>query len=493
MRTLPLLLRATAVAAVAGLGLLNVPASPAALASPALARGPIVLSVPIAESSPLGRTIAPVPVSAGDSNPGQTLTFSATGLPPGLSISSTGAMTAAITGALPGAITDAASYPVTVTATDSTGASGSASFTWDLHGTISVPQMPQQWVQIGAPVHLQIPAADPVPGQTLTFSLDFIDDTLPPGLSMTSGGLVTGSILRLPPGFSNDIGYWNEAVTVSDGLGAEASAVLGFAAFIGPGLSAPGEMTSAIRGRCMDDAGNGSANGNRVVLWKCNGSAAQQWQAFQDSSLEIHGKCLSAAGGRTKNGTPVVLGTCQDRIPADSWFYSSNGQVQNWLGRCLQDPGAKTRNGTVLELRTCDNTPRAAQRWSLPTGAITSGVRGMCVNDSKGSTASGTAITASRCNGSAAQRWAAWPDETIRFGGKCLGLLGAHTVNGTKAQLRPCKVGDFSESWSITANGEIINTSSSECLEDPGASTASGTRLQAGTCEGQPGQSWRVI
>ncbi|MCX4751670.1 putative Ig domain-containing protein [Kitasatospora sp. NBC_01287] len=61
-------------------------------------------------------------VSGSDSGSGQTLTYSATGLPTGLSISSSGLIS--------GTPSAAGSYSVTVKATDGTGASGSASFTW---------------------------------------------------------------------------------------------------------------------------------------------------------------------------------------------------------------------------------------------------------------------------------------------------------------------------------------------------------------------------
>jgi hypothetical protein len=64
-------------------------------------------------------------INATDSQSGQTLTYSATGLPAGLSINST-------TGLITGTPTTAANNNVTVTATDTTGAHGSASFTWDI-------------------------------------------------------------------------------------------------------------------------------------------------------------------------------------------------------------------------------------------------------------------------------------------------------------------------------------------------------------------------
>jgi hypothetical protein len=71
-------------------------------------------------------TAASLQIKATDSASGQTLTYSATGLPAGLSISSS-------SGLISGTPTTAASYSVTVTAKDTTGASGSASFTWTIN------------------------------------------------------------------------------------------------------------------------------------------------------------------------------------------------------------------------------------------------------------------------------------------------------------------------------------------------------------------------
>jgi endo-1,4-beta-xylanase len=63
-------------------------------------------------------------VTATDSG-GASLTYSAAGLPAGLSINSS-------TGLISGTPTTAATYNVTVTATDTTGATGSAAFTWTI-------------------------------------------------------------------------------------------------------------------------------------------------------------------------------------------------------------------------------------------------------------------------------------------------------------------------------------------------------------------------
>ncbi len=65
-------------------------------------------------------------IQATDSSSTATLTYSATGLPPGLSITSS-------SGLISGTPTTAGTYNVTATATDNTGASGSASFTWTIN------------------------------------------------------------------------------------------------------------------------------------------------------------------------------------------------------------------------------------------------------------------------------------------------------------------------------------------------------------------------
>jgi subtilase family serine protease len=81
----------------------------------------VTVTNPGTQSGTVG-TAASLQITATDSG-SSTLTYSATDLPPGLSINSS-------TGAITGTPTTAGGYAVTVTATDTTNASGSAAFSW---------------------------------------------------------------------------------------------------------------------------------------------------------------------------------------------------------------------------------------------------------------------------------------------------------------------------------------------------------------------------
>ncbi len=91
----------------------------------------VTVTNPGSQSSTVG-TAASLQIHATDSGSGQTLTYSATGLPAGLAISSS-------SGLISGTPTTAGSSSVTVTAKDTTGASGSATFGWTVTTTATCP------------------------------------------------------------------------------------------------------------------------------------------------------------------------------------------------------------------------------------------------------------------------------------------------------------------------------------------------------------------
>jgi endo-1,4-beta-xylanase len=86
----------------------------------------VTVTNPGTQTGPVG-TAASLQIRATDSAAGQTLSYTATGLPAGLSINTS-------TGLISGTPTASGNNTVTVTVKDTTGASGTASFAWNISG-----------------------------------------------------------------------------------------------------------------------------------------------------------------------------------------------------------------------------------------------------------------------------------------------------------------------------------------------------------------------
>jgi hypothetical protein len=115
-----------------------------------------------------------------------SLSFTSTGLPPGLSLNST-------TGALSGTVSNTADtnspYSVTVTATAGS-SSASQTFHWNVNPRITIADLTDQANAAGDTVSLSVSATD-ASGGTLSYSVS----GLPSGLSINSGsGAITGTI-----------------------------------------------------------------------------------------------------------------------------------------------------------------------------------------------------------------------------------------------------------------------------------------------------------
>ena len=143
---------------------------------------------------------------------GDTLTYSITGAPSGISINASGV----ISGTLD--YTTAGSYPtVNVTVNDGNGGTDTSSFAWTVTNTNVAPiistTVAAQTNAEGASVSIQINASD-FDGHTLTYSLT----GAPAGISINNTGLISGTL-----GFTTASSYPTVTVTVNDGNGGTAS------------------------------------------------------------------------------------------------------------------------------------------------------------------------------------------------------------------------------------------------------------------------------
>ncbi|HEX7266875.1 MAG TPA: ricin-type beta-trefoil lectin domain protein [Streptosporangiaceae bacterium] len=299
---------------------------------------------------------------------------------------------------------------------------------------------------------------------------------LPPGLSVSSKGLVSG--------WPDRSGTYHPVVTAADGSGGAGSASFTWTVTAAPDSGPTGPVRLNLGGKCLDDSGNKTANGTKVVIWACNGSAAQRWTVVKDDTIRIHGKCLRVRSAAS--GTLADLYTCNGST-AQRWQLQTGGELVNPRSRlCLTDPGSSTTNGKQLKILSCRGGTN--QKWLLPAGPIVSGIPGKCLDDSGNGTANGTKIVISACNNSAEQKWVAEPGGTVRIHGKCL------DVSTTNAILRTCN-GGAAQQWQINPDGPgtmLVNPGSG-CLADPDDSTADGTQAVVLSCSSaDPGMAWRV-
>lgn len=409
---------------------------------------------------------------------GQSVSYTATGLPPGVSISSSGLIT--------GAATAPGSYTVTVTpsasaSSDTAMLPATVSFGWTVPNDVVTPTSPGNLSTVaGSPVNTDITATDSASGYALSFSAK----GLPPGLSISSSGAVTG----LP----YTTGTYDVTVTATDSLGATGTATFTWTVSQAPDSGGTGELVLANGGKCLDDTGSSTANGNRIQIWNCNNNTAQKWTIVQDQTIRVLGKCLDEGG--TGNGAVVELETCTGGNTAQRWQAGTDGQLINVAsGRCLDDPGKKTANGTKLDIWACNGGTN--QHWTLPAAELASGLAGNCLTDKGGSTTNGNPIVTADCTGASSQKWTIESNETIHVDGKCLDVKGKGTASGTLVDLWTCTSGDVAQDWTITSSGELVNPHANKCLTDPGDSTSGTTQAEIETCPAtnNTGTVWHVI
>lgn len=282
---------------------------------------------------------------AGTSSGGHPLQWTATGLPPGLSVSSSGLVS--------GTVTTAGSYAPVLYASDGTGATGSASITWNVVAdTVTVGTPANQTSYAQAAIKLKLSGSSSAGLTPLTWS-----GSLPAGMNInTATGLLGGA--------PYNPGTWTVTPTATDTGGVTGST--SFSWTILPDAGNQLKETSAKM--CLNDNKSMATVGNAVNVFHCKppgsilGLGAQLW-TFGSGQLTVFGLCLSDPGsGGT--GTKLVLAKCQGAT-SEVWTHQANGEyVLKLNGLCLTDPNDSTSNGTAVTITGC--TAATSQQWALP-------------------------------------------------------------------------------------------------------------------------------
>ena len=128
----------------------------------------------------------------------------------------------------------------------------------------------------------------------------------------------------------------------------------------------PTGNTNALRGaesgRCIDVPGANPADGIRLQVYDCNGTAAQQWTLGSDSTVRALGKCMDVAGAATANGTAVQLYTCNGTNAQRFTISAAGDLVNTGANKCVDVVNHGTANGSQLQLWDCGGG--ANQKWT---------------------------------------------------------------------------------------------------------------------------------
>jgi hypothetical protein len=331
-------------------------------------------------------------VKALDSASGQALTYSASGLPSGLTISSTTGVISGTLSATP--VND--KVKVTVKEVTGTGASATVSFgiaTVKAMGTDYHPGFGEVKLDLGgkcmndghndtnvdAPISIyncQVSSSQdwsysmpPAPGSAGRISIHgkclyVLGKTNSAGHHLiglancaNSSALLwvltgyAGAIVN--PATGDCITDPNSSTTNNTQLTAQPCTITTNQAWTMP--ASP--VTSGVAGKCL------AVSGGSAITTACTTSTSQQVTMGLDGSLRFGGYCLYNAGGGINAGTAIKELGCNSSIP-QLWGIAANGQIQNLLSeKCLAIPGNSTANGAKLALEDCTGQP--GEVWAV--------------------------------------------------------------------------------------------------------------------------------
>lgn len=428
---------------------------------------------PTVQASQVSKAIGPLQLRTLGSlaTPSTSVSYSlasGSSLPPGLRLTSAGQISG----------TPTTIGQTTLTITPSSGTA--MPITWYVHGTITLTPPGNHTTTAGTPVWMRVKATDTDAGKAPAPS--FAAAGLPPGLSITPGGIISGWPYRP--------GTYNVTVAASDSLYASATTTFTWTVTAASGAGATGTLRQwGGSNKCLDDSGYGKSSGAAVDLWSCTGNWNQNWTFAQDGTVRVNGNlCLDVVGESTQNYAKMQLWACNSGDNAQQWRVGSNSQLINpRSGKCLTVAVASAANGYRPVLGTCATGNVANQHWLRPAANVYSGNAGKCL------AVSGSTVVSATCANTSAQHWTESWNGTLQNGSNCLTEAG--TTAGSGLSVGSCS-GAAATHWQLLGVGslplatEIKSAASGDCVSAPSA--ANGVALNIQACVDTDGTTWHA-
>ncbi|AKF86994.1 hypothetical protein MFUL124B02_36260 [Myxococcus fulvus 124B02] len=152
----------------------------------------------------------------------------------------------------------------------------------------------------------------------------------------------------------------------------------------------------------------------------------------------------------------------------------------------------------LITLAACEATPeQGGSELESQSAAVTAGTRlisaqsGRCLDVSQNSQTSGQGLNIYDCHGQGNQRFLFTPEGELRVFDGAWCVQPATATAGARAVISAC-TGAAAQRWVRNANGTVVHTASSLCLDVSGGATANSSPVIVWDCNGQTNQQWNL-
>ena len=126
-------------------------------------------------------------------------------------------------------------------------------------------------------------------------------------------------------------------------------------------VGAAGPIIGYGSGSCIDVTDGAYQSNPPLQIWSCNGGPNQRWTFHSDGTVRSFDRCMTVAGGSTANGAKILLSPCSGSASQRFTLNKAHDLVNVRADKCVDAVDLQTGDGTRLQLWECAGT--ANQKW----------------------------------------------------------------------------------------------------------------------------------